>query len=93
LLKFEIVKCKKAFNEAFQEGELYKAYPNKRGQQQVFVGNERYLIRPERIFVISERAYYLDFFEPVGTLFLQNIKKCKELQDKTIDEILEIMKD
>lgn len=92
-MKFEIVKCIKPFNEAFQEGGLYKAYPNNRGQQQVFIGNERYLIRPERTFVISERAYYLDFFEPIGTMFLPNIKKCKELQEKTIDEILEIMKD
>lgn len=92
-MKFEIVKCTKAFNGAFQEGELYKAYPNKRGQLQVFVGNERYLIRPERTFVISERAYYLEFFEPIGAMYLSNIKKCKELLEKTIDEILEVMKD
>ena len=92
MLKFEIVLCKKRFNEAIQEETLYKAYPNKKGHHQVFVGTERYLIRPRRTLVRSERDFYLNFFKPIGCLLLRNVKECKEMQNKSIDEILEIMK-
>ena len=92
LLKFEIVKCKKRFNESFEEETLYKAYPNKKGHHQVFVGTERHLIRPRRVLVRSERDFYLNYFEPIGCIMLRSVKECKELQNKTINEILEMMK-
>lgn len=92
MIKLEICRCIKPYNEHFKEGELYVVHPSKSsGDLTAYTEKlEAFSITPKS-FISTKIPYYKIYFEPLGEMYLKNYKEVKKIKLNTAEEILSML--